>query len=99
MSAPPIPFGNGYRFPLRRGGWVSTLLALQPDVIEAGDPYITAWAALDAGRKLDVPVLGFYHSDLPRLITNRLGEWSGQTSIATSNASIATSTAYWLPAR
>ncbi|MDO6672605.1 glycosyltransferase family 4 protein [Cobetia amphilecti] len=77
VPAPPIPFGNGYRFPLRRGGWVSTLLALQPDVIEAGDPYVTAWAALDAGRKLDVPVLGFYHSDLPRLITNRLGEWSG----------------------
>ena len=22
VPAPPIPFGNGYRFPLRRGGWV-----------------------------------------------------------------------------
>src|SRR5690606_20137318 len=35
------------------------------------------WAALDAGRRLDVPVIGFYHSDLPLLVGNRFGHWLG----------------------
>ncbi|WFF42427.1 glycosyltransferase family 1 protein [Salinicola endophyticus] len=73
VPSPPLPFSQGYRFPLRRRGWERELLRVKPDIIEAGDPYVTGWAALDAGRKLDVPVVGFYHSDLPRLISNRLG--------------------------
>ena len=40
-------------------------------------PYLTAWAALDARRRLDVPVIGFYHSDLPLLVSNRMGAWLG----------------------
>lgn len=76
VPAPPLPFGQGYRFPLKRRGWQRELIRLAPDLIEAGDPYVTAWAALDAGRALDVPVVGFYHSDLPRLIGNRLGNWT-----------------------
>ena len=40
-------------------------------------PYMTAWAALDAGRRLNVPVIGFYHSDLPLLVSNRIGSWLG----------------------
>ncbi|MHA3027627.1 glycosyltransferase family 4 protein [Chromohalobacter israelensis] len=76
VPAPPLPFSQGYRFPLKRRGWQRELHRLAPDLIEAGDPYVTAWAALDAGRALDVPVVGFYHSDLPRLIGNRLGNWT-----------------------
>lgn len=74
VPSPPLPFSQGYRFPLRRRGWERELIRIAPDIIEAGDPYVTGWAALDAGRKLDVPVVGFYHSDLPRLISNRLGQ-------------------------
>jgi len=77
VPAPPVPFGNGYRFPLRVAPWRKTLRDLQPDLIEAGDPYLTAWAALDARRQLDVPVIGFYHSDLPLLVSNRIGTWLG----------------------
>ena len=77
VPAPPVPFGNGYRFPLRATPWLNTLRDLQPDLIEAGDPYLTAWAALDARRQLDVPVIGFYHSDLPLLVSNRIGTWLG----------------------
>ncbi|MBF2965692.1 glycosyltransferase family 1 protein, partial [Pseudomonas aeruginosa] len=77
VPAPPLPFGNGYRFPLRRGPWRKVLRNLQPDLIEVGDPYLTAWAALDARRRLDVPVIGFYHSDLPLLVSNRMGAWLG----------------------
>jgi len=77
VPAPPVPFGNGYRFPLRVAPWRKALRDLQPDLIEAGDPYLTAWAALDARRQLDVPVIGFYHSDLPLLVSNRIGSWLG----------------------
>lgn len=77
VPAPPLPFGNGYRFPLRVAPWRKALRDLQPDLIEAGDPYLTAWAALDARRQLDVPVIGFYHSDLPLLVSNRIGTWLG----------------------
>lgn len=78
LPALPIPFGNGYRFPLRKAAWIDKLLTLQPDIIEAGDPYVLPWAALQAGRQLDVPVLGFYHSDLPRLVATRAGHWSNR---------------------
>ena len=77
VPAPPVPFGNGYRFPLRLTPWRNALQRLQPDLIEVGDPYLTAWAALDARRQLDVPVIGFYHSDLPLLVSNRVGSWLG----------------------
>lgn len=75
VPSPPLPFGNGYRFPLRRTRWRKAVERLRPDLIEAGDPYVTAWAALDAGRHLDVPVVAFYHSDLPLLVSNRVGSW------------------------
>jgi len=77
VPAPPVPFGNGYRFPLRLAPWRNALQRLHPDLIEVGDPYLTAWAALDARRQLDVPVIGFYHSDLPLLVSNRVGSWLG----------------------
>lgn len=69
----PLPFARGYRLPLAKQAAVRALAELKPDVIEAGDPYRLAWAALDAGQALGVPVLGFYHSDLPRMLGRRLG--------------------------
>ncbi|MCY1191657.1 GDP-mannose-dependent alpha-(1-6)-phosphatidylinositol dimannoside mannosyltransferase [Pseudomonas hunanensis] len=75
VPAPPLPFGKGYRFPVRLAPWCNTLRTLKPDLIEVGDPYLTAWAALEARRQLDVPVIGFYHSDLPLLVSNRMGNW------------------------
>lgn len=77
VPAPVLPFGKGYRFPMRRAPWRNLLRTLRPDLIEVGDPYMTAWAAVDAGRRLDVPVIGFYHSDLPLLASKRLGSWLG----------------------
>ena len=76
VAAPRLPFGHGYRFPLRTKNWVDTLTRLRPDLIEAGDPYVTAWACLEAGQCLGVPVVGFYHSDLPRLVNSRVGHWT-----------------------
>ena len=74
LPALRLPLGQGYRFPVRSAPWRQRLLDLNPDIIEAGDPYVTAWAALSAGQKLGVPVSGFYHSDLPRLMGDRFGK-------------------------
>ncbi len=78
VPAPLLPFSRGHRFPLRRAPWRDLLQALRPELIEVGDPYVTAWAALDAGRRLGIPVVGFYHSDLPLLASNRFGQWAGR---------------------
>jgi alpha-1,6-mannosyltransferase len=71
-----LPIGKGYRFPLRAQPWINALIELKPDVIEAGDPYRLAWAAMAAGRSLDVPVVGFFHSDLTRMTALRFGGWT-----------------------
>lgn len=76
VAASPLPFSNGYRFPLTRGPWRRTLCELRPDIVEAGDPYVAGWAAIDAARELDIPLVAFYHSDLPALIGHRLGQWT-----------------------
>jgi len=76
VASPAIPFGNGYRIPLGMARWRYRLESLAPDLIEVGDPYQLAWAALKTGRVRDVPVVGFYHSDLIRFIGTRLGGWS-----------------------
>lgn len=75
LASAPLPFGHGYRLPLNLPRWRAHLEGLQPDLLEAGDPYHLAWVALRAGRNCGVPVVGFYHSDLVRLLGVRLGSW------------------------
>lgn len=72
LPALPLPLAPGYRFPLRTHYWARVMAGLQPDIIEAEDPYTPAWAAQKAARMLDIPAVGFYHSDLLTLIHNRV---------------------------
>jgi alpha-1,6-mannosyltransferase len=69
----PIPFTNGHRMPLSIKTSACTLQDLHPDCIEVEDPYQFAWAALHVRRQTNIPVVAYYHSDLPRLIRQRLG--------------------------
>jgi alpha-1,6-mannosyltransferase len=69
----PIPGCNGYRMPLSSTLAARAICRLRPDLIEVGDPYQFAWSALRAGARLDVPVIAFYHSDLPQLVAHRFG--------------------------
>jgi alpha-1,6-mannosyltransferase len=71
----PLPFSAGYRLPRNRSSVQRVLRSLKPDVIEAGDPYQLAWAALRTGGELGVPVTAFYHSDLPELAARAFGEY------------------------
>lgn len=73
FACPPLPFASGYRLPLLTGSAEDALRLLSPDLLEAGDPYTLAWSALRVGQELGVPVVGFYHSDLPRMLEMRFG--------------------------
>lgn len=78
----PLPFSRGYRLPVIKHPAVRALVELKPQLIEAGDPYRLAWAALDAGQLLGVPVVGFYHSDLPRALGRLWGARSERLAAA-----------------
>ena len=79
ISSPRVPFGGGYRLPLRPALWRDALCRLQPDLIEVGDPYYLAWSALAAARHLRVPAIAFAHSHVSRMFASRFGSWAGAT--------------------
>jgi alpha-1,6-mannosyltransferase len=72
----PLPFGDGYRWPASKSVWMKRLVRQRPGLIEAGDPYTPGLAALRAGERLGVPVVGFCHTDLPALAALHFGDWA-----------------------
>lgn len=76
IHASKIPFGDGYRWPSNVKKWATWLERLAPSAIEAGDPYTPGQAALEAGQRLGVPVVGFCHSDPAALAALHFGEWA-----------------------
>ena len=72
----PLPFGDGYRWPASKTAWMKRLIRQKPSIIEAGDPYTPGLAALRAGDKIGVPVVGFCHTDLAALAALHFGEWA-----------------------
>lgn len=72
-----LPGSGGYRLPLRRRALAATLKSLEPDVIEAGDPYRLAWAALDAADRMQIPAVAFCHSNIELLASTLAGERLG----------------------
>lgn len=76
VAAVRMPFGDGYRCPASPRRWADHLVALRPDVIEAGDPYGPGHAALDAAARLGVPAVAFCHSDPAALAALAVGAWA-----------------------
>ena len=70
-----IPFTTTRNFRMLRStaGAAESLVLSRPDLIEVGDPYQFAWAALKAKQTCNVPVVGYYHSDLAGLTKRRFG--------------------------
>lgn len=75
-----LPGSGGYRLPLNRGALARLIAAQQPDIIEVGDPYRMAWAALDAARERGVPAVMFCHSDMPRLMGSAMAAMCGEAA-------------------
>jgi alpha-1,6-mannosyltransferase len=76
VAAVRMPFGDGYRCPASPRRWADHLVALRPDVIEAGDPYGPGHAALDARERLGAPAVAFCHSDPAQLAALHVGLWA-----------------------
>jgi alpha-1,6-mannosyltransferase len=67
-----------YRMILRMSRLREILLEERPDIIESGDPYQTAWKAIEFGRVLDSPVIGFYHSHFPEAYQRTMRKYLGK---------------------
>ncbi|HZV93331.1 MAG TPA: glycosyltransferase [Caldimonas sp.] len=76
----PLPASGGYRLPLRRGAVARVLEGLGPDLIEAGDPYRVAWAALDAAQALGIPAVAYCHSNLEQMARLHTGRRFGDAA-------------------
>jgi len=68
-----VPGTFNYRLPLSPSNWTEMLAALQPDLIEVGDVFHPAWSAARVARARDVPLVGFFHSNLPQIVGRRMG--------------------------
>ncbi|WP_312126000.1 glycosyltransferase [Brevundimonas sp.] len=76
IRSPKLPFGDGYRWPSSARKWGAWVSALNPAIIEAGDPYTAGQGAIEAGQRVGVPVIGFCHSDPAALAALHFGEWA-----------------------
>jgi alpha-1,6-mannosyltransferase len=73
LAGYPVPGSFNYRLPLGPHRWLRLLDALEPDLIEAGDAFQPAWAAWRLARRRGIPLAAFYHSNLPQIISRRVG--------------------------
>jgi alpha-1,6-mannosyltransferase len=69
----PVPGTFNYRLPLNPRRWIRLLDGLQPSLIEAGDAFHPAWCAASIARRRGIAIAAFYHSDLPQIISKRVG--------------------------
>ncbi len=46
-----------------------------PDIIEVDSAYVSAWIALKAGNRMNIPVVAFYHSEYPRKLADKVREY------------------------
>jgi alpha-1,6-mannosyltransferase len=62
-----------YRLPLNPRRWTRILDQLEPDLIEVGDAFHPAWCAWRVAQRRHIPLVAFYHSNMPQIIARRIG--------------------------
>ncbi|MGD9598733.1 MAG: glycosyltransferase [Steroidobacteraceae bacterium] len=72
-----VPGTFNYRLPLNPHRWAAMLAALEPDLIEVGDAFHPAWCAAHVAQRRGIPLVAFFHSNLPQLVTQRMGGMIG----------------------
>lgn len=75
LSGYPVPATFNYRLPLNPRRWTRLLDALEPTLIEAGDAFHPAWCGWSVAQRRGIPLVGFYHSNLPQLFGRRPLGW------------------------
>ena len=71
LQGPPIPRQKPYRFMLATRSISRIVQHEQPDLIEIGSPFIVPWIVSRATRESGIPLVCFYHSNLPRMFAPR----------------------------
>ena len=71
LSGFTVPGTFNYRLPLSVRRWKRVLDRLEPTLIEAGDAFHPGWCAASVARRRAIPVVGFYHSNVPQIIGRR----------------------------
>lgn len=71
LAGYPVPGTFNYRLPLSPRRWTRLLDQLAPTLIEAGDAFHPAWCGWTVAQRRGIPLVGFYHSNLPQLAGRR----------------------------
>jgi alpha-1,6-mannosyltransferase len=75
LSGYAVPWTFNYRLPLNPQRWTRLLDALEPTLIEAGDAFHPAWSGWSVAQRRGIPLVAFYHSNLPQLFGRRPLGW------------------------
>jgi alpha-1,6-mannosyltransferase len=68
LHGPSVPTQKPYRFMLATRSTSRIVAHERPNLIEVGSAWCAPWLVHLATRRLDVPVVWFYHSNFPRVI-------------------------------
>ena len=69
---------SSYRLLVSRRRIHDVIKTEQPDIIEVGDPYHTAWIAHRLARRENIPIVAYYHSDYPRAFGRTISKYCGR---------------------
>lgn len=81
VPSAPLALVGGYRIPRSISTVARTVRALEPSLIEVGDPYQFAWAAARVKRSCTIPLVAFYHSDVATLVGRRFGTLARRAAV------------------
>jgi alpha-1,6-mannosyltransferase len=68
LHGPSVPTQKPYRFMLATRSTTRIVAHERPDLIEVGSAWFAPWLVHLATRRVDVPVVWFYHSNFPTII-------------------------------
>jgi alpha-1,6-mannosyltransferase len=68
LHGPSVPTQKPYRFMLATRSTSRIVAHERPDLIEVGSTWFAPWLVHLAERRVDLPVVWFYHSNFPRVI-------------------------------
>ena len=80
FASPPLR--AGYRCPVRWAALRERIETLQPDLLEAGDPYVMGWQVGRVAERRGIPAVAFCHSDIINLVATRFGGLAGAATSA-----------------
>jgi alpha-1,6-mannosyltransferase len=80
IRGPRIPSQRQYRFLLAPRTLRRIVEREQPDIIEVGSPIFVPWIARFAARRRNIPLVGFYHTDIRASLAPLLGPLAGAAS-------------------